>query len=94
VSEPGLDLKLEANVCRVLSFLASSWRDNRWKIMGQRVLNRTIPEITKSLKLTPVAVYKNLRAAALELVTDLSDDLSRSLTNATRGANARVSGHD
>jgi len=46
------------------------------------------------LKLTPVAVYKNLRAAALELVTDLSDDLSRSLTNATRGANARVSGHD
>jgi len=60
------------------------WEKNRLRILEGRLRGRTVRELEEELGISKVAVYKNIRAAALDDIAAIWQELSRALNGALR----------
>ena len=63
----------------LISYLISGWKKSRLDILVFLNENFSIGEIAKKLKITDKAVYKNIDAGALKIITDLTKEITVNL---------------
>lgn len=63
----------------LVSHLAENWKITRLKILTMLYDNLSIVEISKKIKISDKAVYKNIDAGALDIIINLTDEISRLL---------------
>jgi hypothetical protein len=77
-SEAG-NWQLANQTLALISHELSSWNRNRWMIMNA-LLNGTAPRaIAEQLNISTVAVYKNIRAGALEIIQNILSEIAREI---------------
>jgi hypothetical protein len=74
------------HVLSLLSHQVETWSRNRLLIMAGLLRGRAVKEIEEGLKISRVAVYKNIRAAALDDVRGICQELERALNQALRNS--------
>jgi hypothetical protein len=79
-SEPGVDVAFENNAARLLALHVADWRPKRWEVYRQLSAGELISDIWREVGISSVAVYKNRRAGAMDLIIDLADDIGKALT--------------
>ncbi len=62
-----------------VSHKVGSWERNRLRIVSGRLEGRSAPELERELKVSKVAIYKNINAAALDEFTGLCNEITRFL---------------
>jgi hypothetical protein len=67
-----------------LSHHLSGWRRNRLEVLAGLLRRESVREIERALRISRVAVYKNIRAAALDDVAGICHELTRALNQALR----------
>jgi hypothetical protein len=82
--QPAEDWALINHVLSLLSHQVENWSRNRLLIMAGLLRGRAVKEIEEGLKISRVAVYKNIRAAALDDVQGICQELERALNQALR----------
>lgn len=78
--EPGDDpWRLLNHLLNLLTHQVDGWERNRLRIIRGLLRGATVTELEEELKISKVAVYKNINAAALEEVKGLCDEITRIL---------------
>jgi hypothetical protein len=77
---------LANHVLNLLSHQVAGWSRNRLLVMEGLLRERPVKEIEKGLKISRVAVYKNIRAAALDDLVGICQELERALNLALRNS--------
>lgn len=67
-----------------LSHHLAGWRHNRLEVLAGLLRGQSVREIEAALRISRVAVYKNIRAAALDDVAGICHELARALDLALR----------
>ena len=75
---------LENRVLNLLSNDLEGWSRNRLKILEGLLQGQAVKEIEEGLKISRVAVYKNIRAAALDEVAGICQELAGAMDHALR----------
>ncbi|HYP18009.1 MAG TPA: SatD family protein [Opitutus sp.] len=75
---------LANHVLNLLSHELEGWTKNRLLVLAGLLQGRTVKEVEAGLKISRVAVYKNIRAAALDEVAGICHELTRALNQALR----------
>jgi len=68
----------------LISHLISGWKKSRLNILVLLNENFSIGEIAKKLKITDKAVYKNIDAGAIKIITDLTNEITVSLNQSLK----------
>ena len=68
----------------LISQLISGWKKSRFDILVLLNENISIGEIAKKLKITDKAVYKNIDAGALKIITDLTREITSNLNKSLK----------
>jgi len=71
-------------VLDLISHTVSGWKRSRWEILDRRMRGEKVHGIVQAMRLTPAAVYKNLRAGALDTVSVLFRRVGRALDESLR----------
>ena len=71
-------------VLNLLSHQVERWSRNRLEITAGLLRTRPVKEIEEGLQISRVAVYKNIRAAALDEVVGICHELERAINQALR----------
>lgn len=80
------DWALVNRALNLLSHEVEGWSRNRLLVLAGLLRGRSVREIERGLKISQVAVYKNIRAAALDEVVGLCQEITRSLEQALRAS--------
>jgi hypothetical protein len=80
------DWRLPNHVLNLLSHQVEGWSRNRLLIFAGLLRGASVREIEAGLKISRVAIYKNIRAAALDDVVGICHQLSRTLDQTLRAA--------
>lgn len=80
------DWALVNHALNLLSHQVEGWSRNRLLVLAGLMHGRTVRELESELKISHVAVYKNIRAAALDEVVGLCQEIARALDQALRAA--------
>lgn len=75
---------LAGHVLNFLSHQVEGWSRNRLLVTAGLLRGRPVKEIEADLQISRVAVYKNIRAAALDEVAGICHELERALNHALR----------
>ena len=75
---------LGEHVLNFLSHQVEGWSRNRLLVTAGLLRGRPVKEIEADLQISRVAVYKNIRAAALDEVVGICHELERALNHALR----------
>lgn len=75
---------LPNHVLNLLSHQIERWSSNRLRILAGLLEERGIPEIEAALGISRVAVYKNIRAAALDDVVAICHELTAAMDRELR----------
>jgi hypothetical protein len=78
------DWALVNRALNLLSHEVEGWSRNRLLVLAGLLRGRSVREIERGLKISQVAIYKNIRAAALDEVVGLCQEITRSLEQALR----------
>ncbi|MEO6003144.1 MAG: SatD family protein [Opitutus sp.] len=78
------DWGMADHVLNLLSHQVAGWSRNRLLIVSGLLRGRSVKEIEAGLQISRVAVYKNIRAAALDDVVGICQELERALNQAMR----------
>jgi hypothetical protein len=81
---PGESWLLANHMLNFLSHHVKGWSRNRLFVAAGLLRGRAVKEIEEGLKISRVAVYKNIRAAALDEVVGICQELERALNQALR----------
>jgi hypothetical protein len=84
--QPGDSWLLANHVLNFLSHQVEGWSRNRLLIVSGLLRGRTVKEIEEGLQISRVAVYKNIRAAALDDLKGICHELERALNQALRNS--------
>lgn len=76
--------RLANGVLNLLSHAVEGWSRNRLLVMAGLLRGRTVREIEEGMKISRVAVYKNIRTAALDDVKDVCEELGAALNRTLR----------
>lgn len=76
--------RLANHTLGLLSHQAEGWSRNRLLILAGLLDGKSVKEIEDGLRISRVAVYKNIRAAALDDVVGICHELGRLLSEALR----------
>ena len=68
----------------LISHLISGWKKSRLNILVLLNENFSIGEIAKKLKITDKAVYKNIDAGAIKIITDLTNEITGNLNQSLK----------
>lgn len=71
--------KLVNHLLNLLTLQVAGWSRNRLRIMQGLLADETIADLEKELRISNVAVYKNINAAALDEVKGLCEEITRLL---------------
>ncbi len=71
--------RLINHLLNLVSHKTGSWGRNRWHILSGLLTGRTVAELEEELKISRVAVYKNINAAALDEIKESCDEITRFL---------------
>jgi hypothetical protein len=71
--------KLLTHLLNVLSHQIDGWGQNRLRIMHGLLAGKTVVEMEKELRISKVAVYKNINAATLDEIKGLCTEITRLL---------------
>ncbi len=63
----------------LLSHLLQGWSANRFRILSALLREKSVKEIARDLDISSVAVYKNMKAGALETVISLTKSIANFL---------------
>jgi hypothetical protein len=80
------DWALANRVLNLLSHQIEGWSRNRLLVLAGLLRDQPVSEIERGLKISRVAVYKNIRAAALDDVVGICHELTTALNRALRDA--------
>mgnify|MGYP001168687889 CR=1 FL=1 len=75
---------LANHVLNLLSHQVEGWSQNRLRVLAGLLRGRTVKEIERGLEISRVAVYKNIRAAALDEVVGICHELTAALQRTLR----------
>ncbi len=75
---------LTNHVLNLLSHHIEGWTQNRLRVLAGLLRGRTVKEIEEGLEISRVAVYKNIRAAALDDIAGICQELSAALQRTLR----------
>ena len=81
---PNQGWRMADHVLNLLSHQVSGWSRNRLLILSGLLRGRPVKDIEAGLQISRVAVYKNIRAAALDDVVGICQELERALNQAMR----------
>lgn len=76
--------RLANSALNLISHELEGWTANRLRVLAGLLEERPVREIERGLRISRVAVYKNIRAAALDDVKDVCQELERALNRALR----------
>ncbi len=76
--------KLIENILFLISHLSSNWKKTRYNILALLYENKNVIEISKKLKITDKAVYKNIDAGSLLVIKDLTNEISKEINNSLK----------
>jgi hypothetical protein len=82
--QPGDAWVLANHILNLLSHQVRRWSRNRLLVTAGLLRGRAVKEIEAGLQISRVAVYKNIRAAALDDVVGICQELERALNQALR----------
>ena len=82
-SEPK-DWAFANHVLNLLSHQVEGWTQNRLRVLAGLLREKSVKEIEGGLEISRVAIYKNIRAAALDEVAGICHELSAALGRALR----------
>jgi hypothetical protein len=82
--QPKEDWALANHVLNLFSHQLKGWTQNRLRVLTGLLRGRSVKEIEQGMSISRVAVYKNIRAAALDEVTGVCHELERALNRALR----------
>ena len=68
----------------LISHLISGWKKSRFDILVLLNENFNIGEIAKKLKISDKAVYKNIDAGALKIISDLTREITSNLNKSLK----------
>lgn len=80
------DWALANHVLNLLSHQIEGWSKNRLLVLAGLLRGQAVSEIERGLRISRVAVYKNIRAAALDDVVGICQELTAALNRALRDA--------
>lgn len=63
----------------LISHISEGWKEMRLRILTMLYNKVSVLEISKKLKISDKAVYKNINAGALDIIINLTDEISRSI---------------
>ncbi|HSD63425.1 MAG TPA: SatD family protein [Ignavibacteriaceae bacterium] len=75
------NIYLIRNSLYLVSYHINNWKKNRIKIMGSLSDGMQIKTIAKNLNISEQAVYKNITSGGLDLINDLSKNISGSFND-------------
>lgn len=75
---------LANHTLNLVSHQLRRWERNRLQVLAGLLRGRSVREIEDGMRISRVAVYKNIRAAALDEVTAVCHELTRALDAALR----------
>lgn len=78
------DWALANHALDLLSHHVAGWRANRLQVLAALLRGRTVREMEAAMPISRVAVYKNIRAAALDDIAGICHELTRALDRALR----------
>ena len=78
------DWALVNRALNLLSHQVEGWSRNRLLVLAGLMRGRSVRELESAVKISHVAVYKNIRAAALDEVAGLCQEITRALDQALR----------
>ena len=81
---PNQGWRMADHVLNLLSHQIAGWSRNRLLILSGLLRGRAVKDIEAGLQISRVAVYKNIRAAALDDVVGICQELERALNQAMR----------
>jgi len=84
--EPAESWSLANHTLNLLSHQLRGWSRNRLLILAGLLRMRPVKEIEAGLEISRVAVYKNIRAAALDEVVGICHELTSALNRAVRNS--------
>lgn len=84
--EPAGDWALANHALNLVSHGLEGWSRNRLEVLAGLLRGRSVREIEEGMKISRVAVYKNIRAAALDEVVGICQELAGALNRALRAA--------
>lgn len=76
--------RLGNRALNLVSHQAQGWAGNRLQILAGLLRDRPVREIEQGMKISRVAVYKNIRAAALDEVAGICQELRTALNRTLR----------
>jgi hypothetical protein len=82
--KPATAWQLANHVLNLLSHQVERWSRNRLEITAGLLRAKPVKEIEEGLRISRVAVYKNIRAAALDEVVGVCHELERAINQALR----------
>ena len=82
--EPAADWTLANRALALVSHHLAGWSGNRLRVLTGLLRGETVRELEEALGISRVAVYKNIRAAALDEVAGICEEIARALNAALR----------
>jgi len=82
----GEEWRLACHLLNLLSHQVAGWSRNRLLVLEGLLRLQPVKEIEAGLQISRVAVYKNIRAAALDEVVGICHELERALNQVLRDA--------
>lgn len=79
------DWKLANHLLALLSHQLTGWSRNRLQILAGLLRGRPVRELEGELKISKVAIYKNINASALDEVAAVCQEINRALETELRG---------
>lgn len=71
--------KLVNSTFRILGNNMRNWKKNRFVILQKMYEDKEVKQIAEEVKLSDVAVYKNINAGTLETIRELTDAISETI---------------
>jgi len=84
--QPAGSWALSNHILNLLSHQVEGWSQNRLFVTAGLLRGRPVKEIEEGMHISRVAVYKNIRAAALDEVVGICHELERALNHALRSS--------
>lgn len=76
--------RLPNGVLNLVSHHAGGWTRNRWQVLAGLLRGQPVRQIEEGMQISRVAVYKNIRAAALDDITSICQELGGALNRTLR----------
>lgn len=76
--------RLANGVLNLVSHHAGGWTRNRWQVLAGLLRGQPVRQIEEGMQISRVAVYKNIRAAALDDITGICQELGGALNRTLR----------